>query len=129
MRPDKQVYFHEGYSIVIHEKKRIKYEENQKIGNYNISYVKEDGTVDTTRRAWHTDNVQFGYEKEGTTFWVQPIEYSQRATRNAFCTLVNGIAIQKYTEDNPPTMVTMAKGIIFPAWNNSHRSLIFQTTQ
>ena len=41
MMPDKQVYFHEGYSIVIHEKKRIQYEENQKIGNYNISYVKE----------------------------------------------------------------------------------------
>lgn len=45
MMPDKQVYFHEGSSIAVHNNKRIQYEMNDPIGDNGIVYLREADPV------------------------------------------------------------------------------------
>lgn len=95
----------------------------------DISYEKADGTFDHTRRAWAEGKVQFGYKREGRSLWVEPIEYTKKQLyKNTLITITDGIIVQKYSELNPPAMITMAKGIIFPAWDRSNQVLILDVT-
>jgi len=85
----------------------------------DVSYKKADGTFDNTRRGWAEGIVQFGYNVEGRSHWVEPLESSQKSITPALVTLKNGIAIQQYSELDPPSVLTKGKGIMYPVWNKS----------
>lgn len=93
-----------------------------------ISYMKEDGTFDNTRRAWGEGKVQFGYLREGETKWVEPLEYKNRSLTSALTTLTEGIVVQKYSELDPPSVITKAKGVMFPVWTKAKDSFILDVT-
>jgi len=94
----------------------------------DISYKKSDGTFDNTRRAWAEGIVQFGFMQEGRSHWVEPVEYTKRTITPAIVTMRNGIALQQYSELDPPSVITKGKGIMFPVWSKSASCYLLDTT-
>jgi len=94
----------------------------------DISYVSSDGSFSNTRAAWAEGIVQFGFRNEGRKLWVEPLESQNRKLTPAIVNMINGICVQQYSELNPPAVITLGKGIMFPVWDKSAHVLLLDTT-
>ena len=92
-----------------------------------VTYLDVNGNVDMTKRAWSVDNIQFGYKKEGTSFWLPPVEQKTAKLTKSLFSLVNGVGILKYADANYINEITKAKAIMFPVWNRFADALLVNT--
>lgn len=99
-----------------------------------LSLIDQDITIegrDGTRTTANpfADNVILLTEEGalGRTYYVEPVDL--RLQGSAALKVMNGhTLIKKYSEENPIKEITQGIANAFPAWNNSHRVMLMDTT-
>ena len=93
----------------------------------DITIEGKDGTRTTANP--FADNVILLTEEGalGNTYYVEPVDL--RLQGSAALKVMNGhTLIKKYSEENPIKEITQGIANAFPAWNNSHRVMLMDTT-
>lgn len=87
----------------------------------NINYIKADGTIDTTARAWNSNNITLiGSDNQGMTLNAPTAEFETESLKKiALVSQVNGVTMQQYGVQDPPQDVTKAKANAMVAWGRS----------
>lgn len=87
----------------------------------DIQYIKADGTLDSTRRAWNSENIAIisGLE-QGYTLNAPTAENSSPVIKKkSLVSVANGVTMQQYGNEDPVYDVTKAKGNMMAAWGRS----------
>jgi hypothetical protein len=96
----------------------------------NIQYIKADGTLDTTKRAWNSDMVAcLSTLDQGFTL-VAPTAEGDTPTiqKVALVSKANGVTMQQYGTMDPVSEITKSKGNMITAWGRSNEILLGHVT-
>ncbi len=96
----------------------------------NIQYIKSDGTLDTTKRAWKSDYVSLiGTMDQGITLVAPTAEFDTPTLQKlAVVSKANGVTMQQYGTTDPVSDITKAKGNMITAWGRSNEILTGKVT-
>ena len=88
-----------------------------------VQYLKSDGTVDTTKRAWNSNNISFiSGSTQGVTLNAPTAEMLTK-TKGSLTGISDGVTIQQYGNEDPVFDTTKAKMNAMTAWGLSNEIL------